>query len=195
MAYPARASVMLMTPEEFLEYPLEDMKAELVRGELRVSPPGGGPHGFAGGRLIFRLAMFVEPRNLGRVLGDGIGYQLMQLLRTVRVPDDSFVRADRLPAEGIGRGLLKFAPDIAIEVLSPSETASELQEKLDDYRVSGTSLVWVVDSVRRSVMIVSQTEPLKLLHDSDTLDGGSVLPGFSCAVIDIFEGISRDLRE
>ena len=195
MAYPARASVMLMTPEEFLEYPLEDMKAELVRGELRVSPPGGGPHGFAGARLIARLVMFVDPRRLGRVLGDGVGYQLLQLPRTVRVPDASFVRADRLPAEGIGRGLLKFAPDIAIEVLSPSETASDLQEKLDDYRVSGTTLVWVVDPVRRSVMIVSQSEPLKMLHESDILDGGSVLPGFSCAVIDIFEGISRDLRE
>ena len=107
----------------------------------------------------------------------------------------SFVRADKLPAEGIGRGLLKFAPDIAIEVLSPSETASELQEKLDDYRVSGTALVWVVDPVRRSVMIVSQVEPLKLLHESDTLDGGEILPGFSCAVTDIFEGIARDLRE
>ena len=195
MAYPERASVMQMTPEEFLEYPLEDMKAELVRGELRVSPPGGGPHGFAGAKLIIRLAMYVEPRNLGRVLGDGVGYQLLQLPRTVRVPDASFVRADRLPAEGIGRGLLKFAPDIAIEVLSPSETASELQEKLHDYRVSGTSLVWVVDPVRRSVMIVSLTEPLTLLHETDTLDGGEVLPGFTCAVADIFEGIARNLQE
>ena len=91
--------------------------------------------------------------------------------------------------------MLKFAPDIAIEVLSPSETASELPEKLDDCRVPGTSLVWVVDPVRRSVMIVSQTEPLKLLHESEMLDGGHVLRGFSCAVSDIFAGIARDLRE
>ena len=195
MPYPARASAVLMTPEEFLVYPLENVKAELVRGELRVSPPGGGPHGFAGAKLIIRLAMYVEPRNLGRVLGDGVGYQLLQLPRTVRVPDASFVRAEKLPAGGIGRGLLKFAPDIAIEVLSPSETASELQEKLDDYRVSGTPLVWVVDPVRRSVMIVSLSEPLTLLHETDTLNGGDVLPGFSCAVADIFEGIARNLHE
>jgi Uma2 family endonuclease len=193
MADPARAAVMLMTPEEFLVYPLDEVKAELVRGELRVSPPPGGPHGFAGASLIASLMMFVMPRRLGRVLGDGVGYELVQLPRTVRVPDASFVRAERFPAEGIGPGLFKFAPDLAIEVLSPSETASDLQEKLDDYRVSGTSLVWVVDPVRRTVMTVALDAPLRLLHESDTLDAGQVIPGFSCAVTDIFEGIARDL--
>ena len=194
MAYPAREAVMLMTPDEFLVYPLGDVKAELVRGELRVSPPPGGPHGFAAINLVLLLSAHVSPRKLGKVLADGVGYELVQLPRTVRVPDASFVRADRFPAEGIGPGLLKFAPDIAIEVLSPSETASELQEKLDDYQVSGTWLVWVVDPVRRSVTVVARNAPLQQLHEADTLDGGDVLPGFSCAVSDIFEGIAHDLR-
>jgi Uma2 family endonuclease len=184
---------MLMTPEEFLVYPLDDVKAELVRGELRVSPPGGGPHGFAGASLVVLLAAHVDPRRLGKVLGDGVGYELVRLPRTVRVPDASFVRADRLPEEGVGPGLLKLPPDLAIEVLSPSETASDLQEKLDDYRVSGTPLVWVVDPVRRNVMVVARDAPMRLLHESETLDGGDVIPGFSCAVSDVFEGIARDI--
>ena len=194
MAYPAREVIVLMTVEEFLMLPEREEKEELVRGKVRVNPPAGGPHGAAGASLIACLVAHVTSRKLGVVFGDGVGYQLMQIPHTVRVPDASFVREDRMPVEGVGPGLFKFAPDIAIEVLSPSETASEVQEKIDDYLVAGTSLVWVVDPVRRTVMIVSRNAPLQLLHEPDTLDGGDVLPEFSCAVSDIFYRISRELR-
>lgn len=191
MAYAARVDVVLMTPDEFLVYPLEDVKAELVRGELRVTPPPGGPHGRAATNLVFLLSLHVRARGLGWVYADGVGYQLLQLPRTVRVPDLSFVRADRLPSEGIGPGLLKLAPDLAVEVLSPSESAAEIEEKLDDYRVSGTPLIWVVDPVRRTIMVVASDAPLHFLREGDSLDGGDVIPGFSCAVAEVFEGIAR----
>lgn len=191
MALPARASAMTMTAEEFLAYPVPDAKAELVRGELRVTPPAGGPHGTAASNLVFMLTTHVRQNGLGRVFGDGVGYELIRLPRTVRVPDASFVRADRLPAEGIGPGLQKLAPDLAIEVLSPSETASELEEKLDDYLVSGTALIWVVDPARRTVMTIPADAPVRWLREGDMLDGGAVVPGFACPVSDIFEGIAR----
>ena len=191
MALPAQASAVMMTAEEFLAYPLPDAKGELVRGELRVTPPPGGPHGAAASNLVFLLTAHVRQHGLGRVFTDGPGYELVRLPRTVRVPDGSFVRADRLPESGIGPGLLKLAPDLAIEVLSPSETASELEEKLDDYLISGTSLIWVVDPIRRTVMVVSADAPVRWLREGDTLDAGSVVPGFACAVSDIFDGIAR----
>ena len=181
---------MSMTAEEFLVYPVHDAKAELVRGELRVTPPAGGPHGVAGANLVFLLTVHVREHGLGRVFGDGIGYELVRLPRTVRVPDASFVRTERLPQDGIGPGLLKLAPDLAIEVLSPSETASELEEKLDDYLVSGTPLIWVIDPVRCTVMIVSGDAPVRWLREGDMLDGGNVVPGFTCAVTEIFDGIA-----
>lgn len=192
MLQPARTSVMNMTVEEFLVYPVPDGKAELVRGELRVTPPAGGPHGAAAANLLFMLGSHVRRHALGRVFNDGFGYELLRLPRTVRVPDGSYVRADRLPEQGIGPGLLKLAPDLAVEVLSPSETASEIEEKLDDYFVSGTPLVWIVDPVRRTVMIVAADAPVRWLREGNALDGGSVIPGFACAVSDIFEGIARD---
>jgi Uma2 family endonuclease len=195
MAMPVRASTMIMTAEEFLVYPVHDAKAELVRGELRVTPPPGGPHGVATYNLVFMLGDYVRQQRLGRVFGDGIGYELLRLPHTVRVPDASFVRADRLPPEGVHPGLLKFAPDLAVEVLSPSETASDLEEKLDDYTVSGTPLIWVIDPVRRTVMIVAADAPVRWLREGDTLDGGSVIRGFSCAVADIFEGIARESKQ
>jgi Uma2 family endonuclease len=186
-----QASAVMMTAEEFLAYPLPDAKGELVRGELRVTPPAGGPHGVASTNLVLMLGIHVRSHALGRVFADAIGYELMRLPHTVRVPDVSFVRAERLPPDGIGPGLLKFAPDLAVEVLSPSETASELEEKLDDYLVSGTPLIWVVDPIRRTVMIVSADAPVRWLHEGDMLDAGSVIPGFACAVSDIFDGIAR----
>ena len=192
MAVPAESLAMLMTVDAFLVHPSPDgLKTELVRGELRVSPPPGGPHGFAATKLVVLLWEHVAPRRLGRVSADGIGYELLRLPRTVRVPDASFVRADRLPADGVGPGLLRLAPDLAIEVLSPGETASELDEKIDDYLTAGTQLVWVVDPVRRTVRIVSKGANEPLLHEGDTLTGGQVLPGFACAVSEIFDGIAR----
>lgn len=192
MADAARAAVMLMTPDEFLLHPLPDGKAELVRGELRVTPPAGGPHGCVATNIVGLLLAHVKPRGLGRVFADGAGYQLLELPRTVRAPDASFVRSDRLPKQGIGPGFLKLAPDLAVEVLSPSESASELEEKLDDYRACGTPLIWVVDPVRRTVMIVASDSPVRWLREADTLDAGEVIAGFVCGVAEIFEGIARE---
>ena len=192
MVQPARTPLMIMTPEEFLNYPLPDGKAELVRGELRVTPPGGGPHGVAASNLVFMLTAHVRQKGLGRIFADGTGYHLLRLPHTVRVPDASYVRADRLPEQGIGPGLMQLAPDLEVEVLSPSETASELEEKLDDYTAAGTPLIWVIDPVRRTVMIVAADAPVRWLREGETFDGGLVIPGFSCAVSDIFEGIARE---
>ena len=182
---------MIMTAEEFLLQSVPEGKAELVRGELRVTPPPGGPHAVAESNLLGLLNAHTWLRGVGRVFGDSAGYELVRLPHTVRVPDGSFVRAGRLPVEGVGPGLLRMAPDLAIEVLSPSETASELKEKLSDYAIAGTPLVWVVDPVRRTVMVLAADAPVRWLREGETLDGGSVLPDFSCAVVDIFDGIAR----
>jgi Uma2 family endonuclease len=188
---PARSSPMLMTVDEFLVAQVPEGKVELVRGELRVTPPPGAPHGLAESNLFMLLGVHVKANGLGRVFGDTFGYILTQLPRTVRVPDLSFVRADRLPPEGIGPGLLRLAPDLAVEVLSPSESASELEEKLADYTAAGTRLIWVVDPARRTVMILDQAHPVRWLQEADALEGGDVVPGFSCKVAEIFEGIAR----
>jgi Uma2 family endonuclease len=117
--------------------------------------------------------------------------ELIQLPRTVRVPDVSFVRASRLPQDGAVPGLFKFAPDLAVEVLSPSESASELEQKLDDYRACGTPLIWVVDPIRRTVMIVASDAPVRWLHEGDTLDGAEVIPGLLCRVDELLQGVAR----
>jgi Uma2 family endonuclease len=194
MALGAPADPMSLTVDEFLALSLPDGKAELVRGELRMNPPPGAPHGVAGVNLVLALGLYVRERGLGRVFGDNFGYELVQLPHTVRVPDASFVRADRLPPEGVGPGVLKLAPDLAIEVLSPSETASQLEEKLDDYAFAGTPLMWVVDPDRRTVLVIATDTPVRWLREGVVLDGASVIPGFEIPVSAIFEGIARAAR-
>jgi len=184
-----------MTVDEFLEANLPEGKSELVRGEVRMTPPAGGPHATVTSNVISMLMAYAKTHRAGRVFTDGAGYELTNLPRTVRVPDGSFVRAGRLPPEGVGRGLLKMAPDLAVEVLSPSERASDIDEKLDDYAAGGTPLVWIIDPERRTVMIVTTDSPVRWLREGDTLDGGTILPSFTAPVTEIFDGVARESHQ
>jgi Uma2 family endonuclease len=148
-------------------------------------------HGIVSCNVLRVLSTYVRERGLGRCFADSTGFALPGLPNTVRAPDASFVRAERLPHEGVRGGWVELAPDLAVEVLSPTETASDIAEKLADYRAAGTAVVWVIDPAKRTVGIFAQTAPTRWLEESDMLDGGTVVPGFSCAVIDLFEGIAR----
>ena len=191
MAAPARKGEMVMTIDEFLVADLPEGKSELVRGEVRMTPPAGASHGRVATKLVVHLSNYVEERRLGYVFGDAVGYELVRFPHTVRVPDASFVRAERIPAEGLRAVLFRFPPDLAIEVLSPSETASSLEEKIRDYATAGTPLIWIADPARRTILTIPADAPVSWLEESDTLTGGAVIPGFSCAVADVFDGVAR----
>ena len=122
---------------------------------------------------------------------DSTGYTLPNLLNTVRAPDASFVRRDRLPTAGVGAGFLEMAPDLAVEVLSPSESRTDVAAKLADYRIAGTLLVWVINPATRTVTVISATEDDVTLGEDEVLSGGNTLPGFTCAVRGLFEGVRR----
>jgi Uma2 family endonuclease len=87
-------------------------------------------------------------------------------------------------------GWVPVAPDLAVEVISPSETASDIAEKLRDYLAAGTSVVWIIDPVDRTVEIHVPDTPTRRLHLGDTLDGAPVLPDFACPVDELFEGLA-----
>jgi Uma2 family endonuclease len=131
--------------------------------------------------VLAALLAYVQPRRLGVVLAD-VGFELLELPRTVRAPDVAFVCAQRVPEGAITSGFWRFAPDLAVEVLSPSETAVRLDEKLADYSVAGVPLVWVIDPEAQTVMVVAAQLPVQWLRAADTLDAGDVIPGFSCPV-------------
>ncbi len=152
--------------------------------------PAGGPHGTVCSNLHRLLANHVYEHRLGQCYTDGTGFALPHLADTVRSPDVAFVRAEQLPAAGVGPGFLALAPDLAVEVLSPSETASDVEEKLADYLAAGTPLVWLIDPVKRRVSVVAADAPVRWLREGDALDGGRVVPGFACPVTALFDGLA-----
>jgi Uma2 family endonuclease len=97
----------------------------------------------------------------------------------------SFVRAERIPAMGIPDKFWELAPDLAIEVISPSETAEEIQEKVFDYLLAGTALVWVIYPRRRQIVVHSPDGVARTLQEQDRLEA-DLEPGFSCFVADLF---------
>ena len=187
----ASTRVLRLTATEFLAHPAAAGPSELVRGEIRVMTPASGAHGVVAGALFRALDAFVEERKLGLCFPDNTGFQLPGLADTVRSPDAAFVANDRLPIDGIGRGWIAAAPDLIAEILSPSESAEELEAKLRDYRTAGTRLMWIVDPIQRVVTVRDGERPEYRLTEGDVLDGGSILRGFAIGVSSLFVRLAR----
>ncbi len=180
----------LMTLEQFAALPDTGERLELVRGRVRVMAPVHGPAATVASNVVGLLILHVLPQKLGRVYSDNTGFALLGAEHTNRSPDVAFIRGDRLPPRGIGPGPIRIAPDLVVEVLSPSETASVLEDKLADYRAAGTPLIWVVDPTHRLVTVHPADAPSYSLREGDALTGGRVLPDFRCSVAELFEGLA-----
>jgi len=173
----------LMTIQEFETSPLPG-RWELIDGEPIAVTPSSGRSSRIGGRVYSRLADFVEPTEIGWAFPADAGFILFGDRAIVRSPDAAFVRRDRLPEEPAG--FVPIAPDIAVEVLSPSDRQPEAIAKVAMYLQAGVRLVWLVDPYKPTVTVFQPDASVIVLGESDILDGGEVLPGFSVAVVDIF---------
>jgi Uma2 family endonuclease len=173
--------------EEFERLPERDWRTELVQGRLVREPLAGYEHGLLANRISFLLTAFVREHRLGDVLTAETGFVLSEDPPTVRGPDVAFVAAERVPTEGPPAGFARFAPDLAVEVVSPSSRLSEVQDKALDYLDAGARLVWVVEPRARRVMVYRSRSDIRVLGLEEELDGGSVLPGFRLPVREIFE--------
>jgi Uma2 family endonuclease len=175
----------LITAEDLWNMP-GDQRRELVRGELRVMAPSGFDHGAIITNLAFLLTKHVREHKLGLVLGAETGYVLARKPDVVRGVDVSFVRGDRVPSSGRTVKFFEGGPDLAVEVLSPGDSAEEIEEKVDDYLNSGTPLMWVVNPRRRTITVHRAGRDPQVLRENDSVDGEDVVPGFSCKVADAF---------
>ena len=177
----------LMTAAELLAMPDDGFHFyELVKGELITMAPAGAEHGAIGSRTCRRISSFVEANDLGVVFNADTGFIISTDPDTVRAPDVSFVRKERIPADGIPRGFFQGAPDIAVEVISPSDSYTEVAEKVAQLLDAGTMLVVLIDPRTRTITLRHQSGETTTLTEADTLTLGDVLPGFECAVGDLF---------
>jgi len=176
--------VRVVTAEELFQYP-DSKYYELVRGVPRVCEPPGGVHGWIAGRLVALLGDHVERLGLGTVLVEA-GYVLDRAPDTVRGPDVSFVSLARLPPDLIPEQFIPGAPDLAVEILSPSSRWSEVEETIADYLAAGARLVWVVDPGERRVIMRYPDCPPRIVAAGESLDGEDVVPGFALALAELF---------
>jgi Uma2 family endonuclease len=170
------------TEEDLLRVPEDGQKYELVDGEIRVSP-AGYLHGLVCTRLTIRLGTFVQERGLGDLLDSSTGFRLPN--GNVRLPDVCFVAKGRVSARE--RGFASLAPDLAVEVLSPSDNLRQVLDKVGEYLQAGTHLVWVIDPERRSAAVYRSSTKVHELSADDFLDGEDVVPGFRCRVADLID--------
>lgn len=178
---PAMSSPGLMTADELLRTDIPDKHVELVRGVLVVREPPGYRHGDVTARITKALMDVVDAKGLGRVLAAETGFKISADPDTVRAPDVAFVSSVRLPdAEFLG--YLALAPDLVVEVLSPSDRPGETLAKVGDWLNAGSRLVWVVDPDRRVARVYRQDGSETLITERAKLNGEDVVPGFECSL-------------
>lgn len=179
----------MMTADELLTLDMPHTRTELVRGRLVVREPAGWRHGDVAARVLVAISNYLAAdRNRhasavarGMVVAAETGFTLQRNPDTVRAPDVAYVRADRLPS-GSHTGFAEFAPDLAVEVLSPSDRPGEVLAKVADWLTAGTSLVWTIDPERCGVRVYRADGSDTVLTAADQLDGEDVLPGFSASI-------------
>jgi Uma2 family endonuclease len=167
-----------------------DRRCELVDGTLVEKAKMGWEEANIGGEIYYFIRDFLRTHDLGILTGDQGTIQLW--LGRVRIPDVAYYSWDRFPGMKKPKGAVPLlTPDIAIEVLSESNTRREMDLKRQDYFQSGTILVWEIDPVARTVEVFTAVDESTTLEADGTLDGGAVLPGFQLPLRDLFAKLDR----
>lgn len=150
-------------------------------------PPPGFEHGDVVSVFDSSLGSYVRANQPGRVVVGDVGCQLTTDPDTVRGPDVAFVRRERLPVGGPVCGYWPGAPDLVVEVISPNDLYTEVDEKVAEWLEHGTRLVFVVNPRRRTMAVHRPGQPVRILGVDDVLDGEDVVPGWTLAVRDLFQ--------
>lgn len=171
----------LMTAEELLQRPNDGSRYELVRGELRTMSPTGFEHGDVAAVIAGSLINYVRTNRLGKVVITDVGFRIEHNPDTVLGPDIAFVRSERVVKT---RKFYEGAPDLAIEVVSPNDRYSEVEEKTAQWLRGGTAAVIIVDPARSSVRIHRASETVDV---TETIAVDDVVPGWRLPLSEIFE--------
>lgn len=175
----------LLTSEDLWKIVADGSRYELYRGELVPMTPVGLEHG----RIVIRFGRLLDEyaakSRLGTVCTE-VGFHLLEKPDTTVAPDIAFIEQSRVPQGSAAEKFVEFAPDLAVEVLSPWDTATEMTRKIEVYLKAGVRLVWIVDPGTQRVTVYRSLQDVKVLTPDQELDGADVLPGFRITVADIF---------
>lgn len=176
-----------VTAEALAALPDDGRRYELVAGGLQSMAPAGFEHGEVAARVGALLRRHADDHGLGTVVAAETGFLLSRDPDTVRAPDAAFVSLDRLPPAEQRSGFLALAPDLVVEVVSPSDRADDVAEKVTAWLAVGSRMVWAVYPSQHLVVTHHPDGSAQLLGVDDVIDGEDVLPGLRAPVSSLFE--------
>lgn len=177
----------LLTAEEFMMLPADGQRQELVRGRIVEMPPPGWPHGRTVSKITRIVGSYAEDRGLGETASGDSGFVLERGPDTVLAPDFAFVSSERLRRFSGSEGYPDVAPDLVVEVVSPSDRMSDVMEKAASWLAFGARLVWIADPKHRAITVRRADGSSATIPPDGKVDGEDVLPGFSCEIRRFFE--------
>ena len=177
----------LLTADDLLRLSGQGVRGELIRGVLCETMPAGIEHGEIVLRLGAALLHYIRPQRLGRLAASDSGVWLERDPDTVREPDIAYFSAEKIPLDARVPGYAEVVPDLVVEIASPGDSRTEVNEKALMWLSFGVRLVWVVHPDTRTIDAHRTNHPVTTLRAADALDGLDVLPGFTCKVRDVFD--------
>jgi Uma2 family endonuclease len=175
-----------MTFEEAALLDPDEQPGEIADGEWVPMTKGTWRHGEILLNIAFLLKLYVRAHPGWSVAGADPGVKLARNPDRLRGPDVAMVRADRVPTGKGVEGWLEGAPDLAVEVIGDSQSFSDMTKKALEYLAAGAKMVWIVDADPQRVVLFTPPNQVQILGADELLDGGEVLPGFSCKVAEMF---------
>jgi len=186
-------STALMTAEELMQLPHgEGFRYELINGELEKTMSPGLPHGRIAARLLVLLGNYIWDHGLGDVFAAETGFQLTYQPDTVLAPDVSFVSKERLEQVGETERYCPGAPDLVVEVLSPSDRPSKVNKKTLLWLSCGAKQVWIVNPKDHTVRIHRSPSDATTFSGADYLEAPDLLPGFRLSLDRIFSTSTQE---
>lgn len=176
-----------LTADDLFRCQPPDADTELIRGRMIVREPPRPAHGRVAANLCCIVLTFVRAHRLGAVYAQDTGFQITHDPDTVLAPDLAFVHRDRLPAapdDAYGQ----IPPDLVAEILSPSDRSQQARRKVALWLRAGVRLVWMIEPQRRVATMFFADGAVVPVSADGALDGGEVVPGFTCSLADVFEG-------
>jgi Uma2 family endonuclease len=175
-----------ITPEKLLEM-TDGPRYELINGKLKEHSKGA-QSSLVAANVTCLLGQYIWSRELGKFFGSNCGYQAFPgKPKQVRFSDGSFIARGRLPDNRAPKGHVRIAPDLALEVVSPNDTAEDVEARRIDFLSAGTKVFWVLYPESRTVHVFRHDGSSKVLTETDELHGDDALPGFQCKVAELFE--------
>jgi len=160
---------------------------ELIEGKLHIISPAGSEHGKVAARLLISLGIHVESLDLGEVFAAETGFRIASNPDTVRAPDAAFVSHEKLNSTESTGAYLQLAPELVVEVVSPSDSFSEVESKALQWLDAGCLLVLIADPDNESIQIYRDSQQRQILRTGDSFDSGEVCQNWKLEINDVFK--------